>query len=142
MSSSAVSNPARAVTAAANPLLGQGSLLAGASSRGRRARSKVEGLINPPSAEQTQTRGQRGEGTFRSSDIAAFESLGSRLAGESADVRELAPGAVTGGDISAVEGQSRVDRLVSLFRSRQESVQRRRLSPGRSLLSSGRRGLA
>lgn len=146
MSSSAVSaparNPARAITAAANPLFATASALAGATSATRRLRSGIESQVNPPSQQETLTRGQRGEGTFRSSDIAAFESLGSTLAGRRGlDVREAAPTAGLGGDISAVDGQSRVDRLVSLFRGRQSEIQQRRLAPGRSLLTSGRRGV-
>jgi len=72
---------------------------------------------------------------FRSSDIAAFEKRGSEFAqNRSLNVGEAAPGEVQGGDLSRAEGEKRINRLVSLFSSRQGEVASRQRAPGRSIL--------
>lgn len=74
---------------------------------------------------------------FRSSDIAAFEKRGSELGRDtSLNIQELAPQAIRGGDVSRAAGEERVNRLVSLFSSRQGEVAQRKRAPGRTLLGS------
>lgn len=92
-------------------------------------------LFGDERTSQQPTRGQARVGTFRSEDIERFEQAGSLLAGRQGSIRDIAPTQTTGGDVGAVEGQERVNRLVSLFGARQSEIARRKRQPGRSLLT-------
>ena len=140
MSSSALSSPAKAVSRAVSTVATGGiAPLLGLTGATRKLRDKIEKpierAIEGPQVSKQPTRGEAGVGTFRSSDIKSFEQAGSLLAGRQGDIRSDAPTTTTGGDIGAVEGQEKVNRLISLFSGRQSEIARRRRQPGRGLLT-------